>query len=136
MAENQARFRPSVEKGRILLVEDNFINREIAKEILMMTNASVETAENGQEAVDAFLGHEDGYYAAILMDVQMPVMDGYSAARAIRAADRADASRVPIYAMTANTFAEDIAKAREAGMNGHLAKPIDIGKLMQTLRRL
>ncbi len=127
---------PDLNGRRILLVEDNAINREIACEILLATNAEVETAENGKEAVDRFTACAAGYFDLILMDIQMPVMDGYAAARAIRASGRPDAETVPIYAMTANIFAEDIAKAREYGMNGHIAKPIDINKLMQTLRQI
>ena len=96
----------------------------------------VDTAGNGREAVERFLASAPGHYDLILMDIQMPVMDGYAAARAIRAAERADAAKVPIYAMTANTFAEDVAKAREAGMDGHIAKPIDINALMQVLRSI
>ena len=119
----------------ILLAEDNMINREIATEILRSTNAEIDTAENGQEALDLFTSSEEGFYALILMDIQMPVMDGYEAARRIRESGRADAESVPVYAMTANTFAEDIAKAHAAGMNGHIAKPIDIRKLMNILRR-
>ena len=119
----------------ILLAEDNMINREIATEILRSTNAEIDTAENGQEALDLFTSSEEGFYALILMDIQMPVMDGYEATRRIRESGRADAESVPVYAMTANTFAEDIAKAHAAGMNGHIAKPIDIRKLMNILRR-
>lgn len=119
----------------ILLVEDNFINREIAKEILSSTNATIETAENGKEAVDKYLEAEDGHYSLILMDIQMPIMDGYEASRNIRSSNKPDAEKIRIFAMTANTFVEDIAKAREAGMNGHIAKPIDINKLMLTLKQ-
>ena len=114
-------------------MEDNLINREIAREILSATNASVDTAENGKEAADMFQSSEPGYYDVILMDIQMPVMDGYGSTRLIRQSARPD-SNVPIYAMTANTFAEDIAKARACGMNGHIAKPIDMNTLMRTLR--
>ena len=121
---------------RILLVDDNAINREIAGEILQMTGALVEMAEDGRQAVDAFLSHEAGWYLCILMDVQMPVMDGYEAARRIREAKENGGEQVPVYAMTANTFAEDVAKARQAGMDGHIAKPIDINQLMQLLRGL
>ncbi len=119
---------------RLLLVDDNFINREIAIEILRSTGADIDTAENGQEAVDRFLASEEGAYACVLMDVQMPVMDGYAAARCIRESGRGDAG-VPIFAMTANTFAEDIARAREAGMDTHIPKPIDVDSLMQALKR-
>ena len=123
---------PNLAGKHILLVEDNLINREIAKELLGLTGADIETAENGQEAVEAFEKRGEGYFALILMDVQMPVMDGYEATRLIREKEKGS---VPIYAMTANTFAEDIEKARAAGMNGHIAKPIDIQALMQVLRR-
>jgi len=126
----------NLEGKHILLVEDNFINMEIAKEILSYTNAMVECAENGKEATEKFEKSEPGYYDLVLMDVQMPVMDGYTAARTIRSMDHQDASSVKIFAMTANTFAEDIAKAKEAGMNGHIAKPIDIQKLMTLLRQI
>ncbi len=119
----------------ILLVEDNMINREIAKEILSTTNAAIDTAENGKEGVDTYLSSKEGYYDIILMDIQMPVMDGYEAAGQIRSSGREDADKVRIYAMTANTFVEDIAKAKEAGMNGHIAKPIDINRLMNTLKQ-
>lgn len=127
---------PDLTGKRLLLVEDNMINREIALEILRTTGAQIDTAEDGQQAVDAYEAQPEGTYTAILMDVQMPVMDGYAATRAIRGSGRADAETIPIYAMTANTFAEDIAKSREAGMNGHLAKPIDMEVLMQVLRKL
>ncbi len=126
---------PDLSGRRILLAEDNLINREIAMEILSMTGADVSAAENGQEAVELFASEPEGTFALILMDVQMPVMNGYEAVRRIRASGKADAETVPIYAMTANTFAEDIAKAREAGMNGHIAKPIDINALMQVLQQ-
>ncbi|MBR4157441.1 MAG: response regulator [Oscillospiraceae bacterium] len=120
----------------LLLVEDNAINREIAMELLSVTNAEIDAAENGQLALDSFFGKPEGYYDLILMDVQMPVMDGYSATQRIRASDRADAKTVKIYAMTANAFAEDVAKARESGMDGHIAKPVDLQKLTQVLSRI
>ena len=125
---------PDLKGRRVLLVEDNLINREIAKEILGFTGAEVDAAEDGAIAVERFKSVPEGHYCLILMDVQMPVMNGYQAARAIRECGRGDAG-VPIYAMTANTFAEDIARARQAGMNGHIAKPIDINALMQVLRQ-
>ena len=127
---------PDLSKKRILLVEDNFINREIAREFLSATHAQIETAENGQEALDRFLEAEPGYFDLILMDIQMPVMDGYEAARRIRGSGQPDAASVKIFAMTANTFAEDIAKARAAGMDGHIAKPFDVKKLMSLLREV
>ena len=126
---------PNLAGRRLLLVEDNPINREIALDVLQSTQAAVDTAENGQEGVDLFLASPTGTYDLILMDIQMPVLDGYGAVALIRSAPREDAATVPIYAMTANTFAEDIARAHEAGMNGHIAKPIDIDTLMELLRR-
>ena len=134
--EEQASGSPDLSGKHILLVEDNIINREITLELLSMTNASVDTAEDGSKAVEAFESAGEGYYDLILMDIQMPVMDGYVAARAIRSSKRADAGSVRIIAMTANTFAEDVARARDAGMDGHLAKPIDIPLLMQVLRQI
>ncbi len=133
--EEQAFGSPDLSGRHILLVEDNIINREIALELLSMTNASVDTAENGQQAVEAYESAVEGYYDLILMDIQMPVMDGYAATHAIRSSKRSDSASIRIIAMTANTFAEDVARARDAGMDGHLAKPIDIPLLMQMLRQ-
>ena len=110
---------------RILLVEDNEINMEIARTLLEFRNASVDGACNGQQAVEMFRSSPQNHYDAVLMDVRMPVMDGIAATQAIRGLDRADAATVPILAMTANAFAEDIERARKAGMNEHLAKPIE-----------
>lgn len=121
---------------RVLLVEDNEINREIAGELLSITGAAVDMAADGQQGVDRFLASDPGQYDLILMDIQMPVLDGYGATERIRSADRPDAASVPIIAMTANAFAEDIARARRAGMNGHIAKPIDINLFMQVLRQI
>ena len=132
--DGQADF-PDLTGRRILLAEDNLINREIALEILGMTGARIDTAENGEEAVRLYESAEPGAYTVILMDVQMPVMNGYEATGRIRSSGRPDAADVPIYAMTANTFAEDVARARDAGMDGHIAKPIDIPALMQVLRK-
>lgn len=120
---------------RVLLVEDIELNREIAREIIGMTGVQVEEAENGKIAVEKFSASESGYYDIILMDVQMPVMNGYDATSSIRSLDRADASAVPIVAMTANAFAEDVREAKEAGMNEHLAKPLDFEKLTEMLER-
>ena len=114
---------------RILLVEDNEFNREVAKEFLEMTGAAVECAGDGREALEKFTSSEPGHYALILMDVQMPVMSGYEATRAIRA----EAETIHILAMTANAFSEDIAAAVAAGMNGHLAKPIDVAALYRLI---
>ena len=110
---------------RILLVEDNEINMEIARTLLEFRNASVDGACNGQQAVEMFRASSPNHYDAVLMDVRMPVMDGMAATRAIRALERPDAITVPILAMTANAFAEDIEQSRKAGMNEHLAKPIE-----------
>ena len=110
---------------RILLVEDNEINMEIARTLLEFRNASVDGACNGQQAVEMFRSSPQNHYDAVLMDVRMPVMDGIAATQAIRGLDRADAATVPILAMTANAFAEDIERSRKAGMNEHLAKPIE-----------
>lgn len=120
---------------RVLLVEDIELNREIAREILGMTGIEIEEAENGKMAVEKFSASENGYYDIILMDVQMPVMNGYDATSAIRTMERADASAVPIVAMTANAFAEDVRDAKAAGMNEHLAKPFDFRKLTELLER-
>lgn len=121
---------------RVLLAEDNELNMEIAVEILTMNGMEVVQAGNGAEAVEAFQKSPLYSIHAILMDMQMPVMDGCTAARAIRALDRPDAAGVPIIAATANAFAEDIAKTTEAGMNGHISKPIDFAVLNRTLARL
>ena len=119
---------------RILLAEDNDLNWEIAEDILTDVGFEVEWAENGQICVDKFKQSEPGYYDAVLMDIRMPVMNGYDAAKAIRALDRPDA-RLPIIAMTADAFSEDIQRCLECGMNEHVAKPIDIDKLMKLLKR-
>ncbi len=119
---------------RVLLVEDNELNAEIAGELLGMTGIEVEYALNGREAVEKIENCGDGYYDLVFMDVQMPVMNGYDATRAIRSMDRPYAKEVPIIAMTANAFAEDVRIAKEAGMNEHLAKPIDVGQLMNLLQ--
>ena len=117
----------------LLLVDDIEVNREIAKMMLEMAGFIIDTAENGQEAVDMVAASTPGDYAAVLMDIQMPVMDGYAAARAIRALSDQKLANIPIIAMTANAFAEDVQAAKDAGMDGHIAKPIDVGKMMETL---
>lgn len=125
----------SLEGMYFLAAEDNEINAEILREILLLEKAECEIVENGQLAVERFKNAEEGEFDAILMDVQMPVMNGYDATRAIRALDRKDASKIPIIAMTANAFAEDEKEALNAGMNVHLAKPIDIELLKQVIRQ-
>jgi signal transduction histidine kinase/ActR/RegA family two-component response regulator len=119
---------------KLLLVEDNALNLEIAVELLTDAGATVNTAENGQEAVDQFLAAAPGTYDAILMDIMMPVMNGYDATRAIRASTHPEAATIPIIAMTANAYAEDVQKALDAGMNAHVAKPIDVERLFTVLR--
>ena len=118
---------------RFLLAEDNLLNREIALELLGMEGAEVVAAENGREAVELFSRNPPGTFDAIFMDIQMPELDGYGAAREIRKLDRPDAGTIPILAMTANAFEDDIAAARAAGMNGHIAKPVDMGKIKAAL---
>ncbi len=118
---------------RILLAEDNEINREIAIELLGMANLQIETVENGREAVDRFAETSPDYYDMILMDIQMPVMNGLEATRAIRALDCADAQDIPIVAMTANAFVEDVRNSLDAGMNAHIAKPLDMNQVYSTL---
>lgn len=120
---------------RILLVEDNELNREIAVEIIGSSGVSIDTAVNGLEAVERMAASPEGFYRMILMDIQMPVLDGYEATRRIRSLGRRDLEDIPIIAMTANAFSEDVAKAAEAGMNGHLAKPIDMGMLREVLEK-
>ncbi len=118
---------------RFLIVEDNALNMEIAVELLHMTGASIESAVNGQEAQEKFESSPAGFYDAILMDVQMPVMDGYTATRKIRASGHPDAKTIPIIAMTANTFTEDIDAALVSGMNGHITKPVDVKAFYQII---
>lgn len=126
----------SLEGKRLLLAEDNMLNMEIAITLLKMNGATVEGVENGKEALDHFLRMKPGYFDAILMDVQMPVMDGCEAARQIRACGRSDAQTIPIIATTANAFAEDVSIVMAAGMDAHISKPLDMEKLCSVLTRL
>lgn len=125
--------REVLARKRLLLVEDNELNREIAEELISQTGVAVDSAENGQEALAQFQKMPENYYDMIFMDIQMPVMDGYEATAEIRKLPRADAAKIPIIAMTANAFAEDIRRSREAGMNEHLTKPLDVGEFMKCL---
>ena len=118
---------------RLLIVEDNLLNQEIAQSLLEMEGFLVETAENGQAALDAFGSHEPGYYDAVLMDIRMPVMDGIEATRRIRTMERPDSRTIPIIAMTANAFDQDSRKSLDSGMNGHLSKPIRVEELLGML---
>ena len=121
---------------RILLAEDMAINAEILTDILSMENVQAEQAENGAKAVEMFKNSAPGYYSAILMDVRMPVMDGLEATKAIRALDREDAKVIPIIAMTANAFDEDVKYSLQAGMNAHLCKPVEPEHLFQVMGEL
>lgn len=125
----------SFEGCRILLVEDNELNREIAEEIISDMGVVVESVENGAEALKQFEERPAGYYNLIFMDIQMPVMDGYEATRAIRALKRPDAAAIPIIAMSANAFTEDMRASREAGMNEHITKPLDVDQLVSCMGR-
>lgn len=120
---------------RILLVDDIEINREIGVEIIGTTGITVETASNGKEALDKFEEMEEGYYNLIFMDIQMPVMNGYEATKAIRQSKKADATSIPIVAMTANAFTEDMIASKRAGMNEHIAKPLNVEQLLNCLVR-
>lgn len=117
---------------RVLMVEDNQLNREIACSIIGMTKVQIETAENGKEAVDKIIQSPEGWFDLVFMDIQMPIMNGYEATAAIRAL-AGSRGKVPIVAVTANAFAEDVQLAKNAGMNGHLEKPLDFKKLSKTL---
>ncbi|MBR1865254.1 MAG: response regulator, partial [Lachnospiraceae bacterium] len=132
----QEEHRADLNGSHILLAEDMMINAEIMKQILGMKNIHVDHAENGQLAVDMFLTSPENHYDAILMDVRMPVMDGLAAATEIRALARPDAKDIPIIAMTANAFDEDVQNSLQAGMNAHLSKPVEPEHLFETLRLL
>lgn len=136
-----AKKAPSADKPKaldgihILLVEDNELNREIADTLLENLGAYVTNAVNGEEAVETFNKSKSGTYDIILMDIMMPVMDGLTAAKTIRAQEHPDAKKIPIFAMTANAFAEDITKSHEAGMNEHLSKPLNVDMLVNAIQR-
>lgn len=130
-----AQIQPVSRPMRLLMAEDNEINAMIAVEILQERGAQIEVAENGKVAEEKFAASPAGYYDAVLMDVQMPVMDGRAAARSIRAMPRPDAQRVPIYALSADAFVEDERLSREAGMNGHLSKPVNFDELWKILQQ-
>ena len=129
-------YRADNIKGKhILLVEDNELNMDIAEILLLDAGAKVSKAVNGRQAVEAFEENLPGTFDVILMDVMMPVMNGYEATRCIRSLEREDAGEIPIIAMTANAFAEDVEKAKQAGMNAHLAKPLDIRNMMYMISK-
>ena len=133
MKEKEEGREESFEDFRILLAEDNALNRQIAGEMLELLGARVEMAEDGEQAVNAVRSHPPLYYHLVLMDIQMPKLNGYEAARRIRSLDMERIDELPIIALTADAFAEDVKRAHLAGMNGHLAKPISIDRLRQTL---
>ena len=128
---------PAIFQGkRILMAEDNELNREIALEILGGYGFLLDTAENGREAVNKVAASRPGYYDLILMDIQMPLMDGYEATRRIRSLENKTLAHIPILAMTANAFEEDCAAALKSGMNGFLSKPIDVDEVVQTIQKV
>ena len=132
----QEKSRTDLKGKRILLAEDILINAEIMKEIIMSKEAEIDHAENGKIALEMFENSEPGYYNAILMDVRMPEMDGLEATAAIRALDREDAKKIPIIALTANAFDEDVQRSLQVGMNAHLSKPVEPDHLYQTIEEL
>ena len=134
-AEETPAVKKQLSECRILLAEDMFINAEIMKEVLKMKGMQVEHAENGQEALDLFKNHPAHYFDAVLMDLRMPVMDGLTAASGIRTCGREDSATIPIIALTANAFDEDVQRSLQAGMNAHLSKPVEPEQLYQTLEK-
>ena len=136
--KNAELLRKTVDlKGRrVLLAEDVTVNAEIIMMVLSMREIQVDHAENGRIAVEMFEKHEEGYYDAVLMDMRMPEMDGLEATRRIRAMNRADAKNIPIIALTANAFDEDVQRSMQAGLNAHLSKPVEPDILFETLEGL
>jgi CheY-like chemotaxis protein len=116
---------------RVLIVEDNELNMEIAEELLLRAGVTVEKAENGEIAVNLLRQMPENYYDIVFMDIQMPKMNGYEATREIRKSEREDLKKLPIIAMSADAFSDDVRHAEEAGMNGHVAKPVEIDKLLK-----
>lgn len=135
LTENLPEAAASLSGRRVLLVEDNELNREIAGEILAMVGAEVEMAENGREAVEKFAASPCNYYDVILMDIQMPVMSGYEASQRIRSMDREDAAATVILALTANAFLEDVIESQRAGINEHISKPVSAEKLYSVISK-
>ena len=133
LSRNRERAELDYSKKRLLLVEDIDINRQIGCMLLRKIGFMVETAENGKEAVEKLGASEKGYYNAVLMDIQMPVMNGYEATKIIRSSKDSYISNIPIIAVTANAFGEDVRHARDQGMNAHIAKPIDPDNLKNVL---
>ena len=133
--EQKQETQDGFEGRRVLLAEDNDLNWEIANELLSELGLELDWAENGQICLDKFKQSQKGYYDAVLMDLRMPVMNGYEAATAIRGLDREDARQIPIIAMTADAFAEDVKHCLDCGMNAHISKPIDIKEVARLLKK-
>ncbi len=133
-ARPETRSSADLAGRRVLLAEDNDLNWEIAEELLAELGLTLERAENGKLCVDRFVASPPGYYDAILMDIRMPVMNGYEATTALRALNRPDAKTIPIIAMSADAFSEDVQRCLDCGMNGHTAKPIDVDEVAALLR--
>jgi len=131
-----ARATVDLKGRRVLLAEDVEINAEIMMMVLSMREVDVDHAQNGKVAVEMYQGHEPGYYDAILMDMRMPEMDGLEATQVIRATGRADAKTIPIIALTANAFDDDVQRSMQAGLNAHLSKPVEPDLLFETLEEL
>ena len=136
LAASEGKKKADLTGRHILIAEDMEINAQILIEILKMRDIVSDHAENGKIAVDTFASHPEGYYDAILMDMRMPEMDGLAATAAIRAMDREDAKSIPIIALTANAFDEDVQRSLQAGLNAHLSKPIEPAALFETLENL
>ncbi|MBQ4346972.1 MAG: response regulator, partial [Firmicutes bacterium] len=132
----EAQSEYSIAGLRFLAAEDNELNAEILQALMELEEASCELAENGEIAVKMLCDAAPGYYDMVLMDIQMPVMDGYTAARTIRGCDHPDAESIPIVAMTANAFDEDVRRAMEAGMDAHVSKPVDMELLKKTVTEI
>jgi CheY-like chemotaxis protein len=128
--------RADLKGRRVLLAEDVEVNTEIMVMVLSLREIEADTAENGKIAVEKFKSHPAGYYDAILMDMRMPEMDGLEATRVIRSLDRADAKEIPIIALTANAFDEDVQCSMQAGLNAHLSKPVEADALFDTMEKL
>jgi len=136
LAGDEEKHKAELAGRRILLAEDMLVNAEIMKMVLEMREMQVDHAENGRVALEKFSGNPEGYYSAILMDMRMPEMDGLTATREIRALDREDAKEIPIIALTANAFDEDVQRSLQAGLNAHLSKPVEPDLLFETLESL
>ena len=125
----------NISNTHILLVDDNELNLEVAKELLEAEGAQVTTAWNGKEALDIFNNEKEGTFNVIIMDIMMPVLDGLEATRRIRQSQKSDSKSIPIIAMTANAFREDIQKSLDAGMNEHISKPVDVETIKMVINK-